>query len=434
MSSHEQRELLKKLFNNLEDRPLEPNHPFYYPFLEQTDDDPIAELAGRISFSQSQSVNLFTGQRGSGKSTEFRRLRKMLIEDDCEVFLLDMREYMNLTTPVEISDFLISIMAALSEEVEERFKKSPHRRSYLERLTDFLMQEVKIEEIETSLIKDVVGVKASLKDDPSFKQRLQQGLKGHVARIVKDAHQFAREIVELIRKETRDNGKKVVLLVDSVEQLRGVGADGANEVYKSVENLFSGHADSLQMPMLHIVYTIPPYLTPLAPGLGRQLGANLGCTLPCIHVQKRSDHQPDPDGLAIMRTLLQKRCPEGGQNIFIDERLNKLAEASGGDLRDFFRLIRDSLVKASSKSGNICPISDAVIEQTLNHSRREMLPIAREDKEWLIKIDASKKAELETMDKLPTLARFFDTKLVLNYRNGDDWYDVHPLLRDEIRS
>ncbi len=425
MSANEQRELLKALFNNLEDVPLEPDHPFYYPFLQDTADDPIAELAERISFSQSQSVNLFTGQRGSGKSTEFRRLRKMLIEDGCEVFLLDMRDYMNLTTSVEISDFLISIMAALSEAVEHGFNKPLHHRGYLERLGDVLTRDIKIPEI------DVTGIKASLKDDPSFKQQLQQGLRGHVARIVKDAHSFAQEVVELIRKETQDPNKKVVLLVDSVEQLRGVGVDGANEVYKSVENLFSGHASSLQIPMLHIIYTIPPYLTPLVPGLGRQLGCNLGCTLPCIHVQKK-DNQTDQDGLAIMREFVNRRCSRW-QEIFSEAQLDKLAQASGGDLRDFFRLIRDSLVKASSKNRGEWPIPDSVIEQTLNHSRREMLPIAEDDKQWLVKIHDSKEAELQSIEELPSLARFFDTKLVLNYRNGDDWYDVHPLLRDEIR-
>jgi len=140
--------------------------------------------------------------------------------------------------------------------------------------------------------------------------------------------------VELIRKETQDPHKKVVLLVDSVEQLRGVGVDGANEVYKSVENLFSGHASSLQIPMLHIIYTIPPYLTPLVPGLGRQLGCNLGCTLPCIHVQKK-DNQTDQDGLAIMREFVNRRCSRW-QEIFSEAQLDKLAQASGGDLRDFF--------------------------------------------------------------------------------------------------
>jgi len=425
MSANEQRELLKELFNHLEDIPLEPDHRFYYPFLQNADDDPIAELAERISFSRSQSVNLFTGQRGSGKSTEFRRLRKMLIEDDgCEVFLLDMRDYMNLTTKVEISDFLISIMAALSEEVEQRFKKSPHERGYLERISDVLTSEIQISGI------DVKGIKASLKDDPSFKEQLQKGLSGHVARIVKDAHGFAQEVVELVRKETQDPNKKVVLLVDSVEQLRGVGVDSANDVYKSAENLFSGHASSLQIPMLHIIYTIPPYLTPLVPGLGRQLGCNLGCTLPCIHVQTK-DNQIDLVGLAIMREFVNRRCARW-RDIFSEDQLNELAKASGGDLRDFFRLIRDSLVKASSKHRGEYPVPDSVIEQTLNHSRREMLPIAADDKQWLVKIHDSKQAELQSIDELPSLARFFDTKLVLNYRNGDDWYDVHPLLREEI--
>ncbi|MEI6707052.1 MAG: hypothetical protein WCK96_07945 [Methylococcales bacterium] len=424
---NEQRKLLKKLSNNLDDRPLDPeiDRDFYVPFLARKSDDPITELANSIGFSQSQSVNLFTGQRGSGKSTEFRRLRKMLTDDDCEVFLLDMRDYMNLTSPVEISDFLISIMAALSEAVEDRFNEAPQNIGYLERLGKVLTSDIHISAI------DAVGIKASLKDDPSFKEKLQKDLKGHVARIVRDAHRFAQDVVELIRKKTHDNNKKIVLLIDSVEQLRGVGADGAEAVYKSVENLFSGHASSLQIPMLHVVYTIPPYLTPLAPNLGAQLGSNLGCTLPCIHVQQR-DNQTDTAGLTIMRELVTKRCPAQQQVIFSNEQLNKLATASGGDLREFFLLIRASLVKASSQ--RVFPVTNDVIEQTLNHALREMLPIAQKDKNWLIKINDSKQAKLEDIEHLPTLARFFDTKLVMNYRNGDDWYDVHPLIRNEIRS
>ena len=29
-------------------------------------------------------------------------------------------------------------------------------------------------------------------------------------------------------------------------------------------------------------------------------------------------------------------------------------------------------------------------------------------------------------------AHFLDNRLVLNYRNGSDWYDVHPLLREVV--
>ncbi len=30
------------------------------------------------------------------------------------------------------------------------------------------------------------------------------------------------------------------------------------------------------------------------------------------------------------------------------------------------------------------------------------------------------------------LAHFLDNRMVLNYRNGSDWYDVHPLLREVV--
>ena len=425
MSENENSSKLKKFYNTLVDQSIEPTDPYYYPFLKDSISDPIAELASRISFSISESVNLFSGQSGCGKSTELKRLKKILKEQGCEVFLLDMREYINLHTPVEISDFLISIMTALSDEVEQSYNHTPAKRGYLERLNDFLHQDVKLENMGVKI--EATDIKASLKADPTFKQRLQDSLQGHTAKIITDAHKFAQETVSLIRQETKDNNKKVVLLIDSVEQIKGVGADNSEKVHKSVANLFSGHSEGLKIPTLHIVYTIPPYLTALAPGVGRQLGGAMACTLPSIHVQNK-DNSIDPNGLEIMRTLISKRYQQWEQ-FFTPDQLNKLAISSGGDLRDYFRLIQAALVKTA----NCIPISDLVIEHSQNHLRREMMPIANDDKQWLREIDGNKKANLDSIEKLPDLARLFDHKLVLNYRNGDDWYGVHPLIKDEIK-
>ena len=181
MPENQSRSKLKKFYNTLEDQPIDPSNPYYYPFLQESDSDPITELADRISFSVSESVNLFSGQRGSGKSTEFRRLKKVLEADDCEVYLLDMREYMNLTTAVEISDFLVSIMTALSDQVQARHHTAPAERGYLERLVDFLNKDINIDSV---VIKTGMSdITASLKDDPTFKQRLQESLQGHIAKI-----------------------------------------------------------------------------------------------------------------------------------------------------------------------------------------------------------------------------------------------------------
>ncbi len=221
----------------------------------------------------------------------------------------------------------------------------------------------------------------------------------------------------------------MVLLLDSIEQIRGVGAE-AKTVYDSVENLFSVHADSLRLDLLHVIYTIPPYLIPLAPGLGRYLGGNIAENLPSVHVFHQ-DGSEDTRGLAVLKKIVGKRCPEWEQ-IFSEAQLRRMARATGGDLRDFFRLIREALIGASMPDGGGLPVADRLIVDAENKLRREMLPIAEDDKEWLRKISASKQAELKNKELLSRLAGYFDTHLVLNYRNGQDWYDVHPLIRDTL--
>ena len=79
---------LKRFNNSLVDEPLEPDHPCYVGYLEKAKSgDPISELFTRISWSDAATVNLVSGQRSTGKSTELRRLRKLLETDGCEVFL-----------------------------------------------------------------------------------------------------------------------------------------------------------------------------------------------------------------------------------------------------------------------------------------------------------------------------------------------------------
>ncbi len=427
MLTPEQKKQLKTFHNNLNDYSLSPDDERYVNVFSRDDgvlvEDPIKDIAINIGFSESTSVNLLTGPRGSGKSTELTRLSHNLTLDDCEVFHCDMSQYMNLTTAVDVTDFLISVMAAFSTAVEERYGEDFSERSYTERLSDFINQEVKID--SASFKSNVGTIKTSLKYDPSFKVQLQQSLKGHVGHIVKQAHEYAGAVVAFIRQRNNNPHKKVVLLVDSVEQIRGVGSD-AEIVYESVENLFAAHADHLRFPTLHIVYTIPPYISALAPGVARVLGGNAVQTLPSIHVRTQ-DNKDDENGLKIMQDILRRRCNELDEILTADQ-IKQLAQLSGGDLRNFFRFVRQCLVKAASSSGFDLPLHDALLEQAVNQFRREML-IPEDDMVWLRKIDESSNHKLTNKEALAQFARFLDAGLVLNYRNGDDWYGVNPLLR-----
>jgi hypothetical protein len=221
-------------------------------------------------------------------------------------------------------------MGALNDAVADKYHQDVAQESYWSRLIRFLQTEVGIKDLklEGNIGAGKVGLSASLKDDPSFKQRLQTHLRGHVARLVRQAHEFATEVVTWIRQQHDDADKKAVLLIDSVEQIRGVGVEEADKVYKSVENLFSGHAESLHFPLLHVVYTIPPYLTPLTPGLGRQLGGGTVCNLPSVHIRKR-DGTPDPAGLTVMEHIVTRRYTAWSE-IFTPTQLQRMALMTGG--------------------------------------------------------------------------------------------------------
>jgi hypothetical protein len=418
--------LLRSFYRALADRPLTPGDPFYVNYLEGRAGDPIAHLAQQIDWAETGGMYLLSGHPGSGKSTELRRLQRRLEDSGCVVFMADMAKYVNMTSAIEITDFLVSLIGALAEEVKKRYQDDPLGEGYWARFRSFLQTRIQFDKMEFG--GEGVTITASLKEDVTFRQRVQTALRGHVAALVDQAHQFAAGVVDDIRQREGNPDLKVVFVVDSLEKIRGVGSD-AEDVHSSVRNLFAAHAGSLKLPSLHVLYTLPRYVTTLAPNLGSQIGCGVQA-IPSIHVFQSHSREPDPDGLKIMRDIVSRRCG-AWEHVFTPASVDRMAGSSGGDLRDFLYLLRYCLVEASSPSVGL-PVPDRIVGAAENNVRSNMLPIANEDREWLRRIADAKQPELETVDALPALARFFDAKLVLNYRNGEDWYDVHPLLRDII--
>jgi len=426
-----QQTILQTLFHAFTDKALKPGDAYYEPFLQTQAYDPIAELKATIDFSESESLSLVSGQRGTGKSTELLRLKDLLEKSGCIVLLSDIRDYLSLTEPVEISDFLISALSSLADLAKRDHNLDTIHEHYITRMARFLHRDVKFEPLAITAKTGDFGatLKASLSTDASFKQKLQEATKGHIGQLVEDAQAFVVELVQALRGNNPN--QKIVFIVDSLEQLRGT-ASNTEAVYDSVVRLFNTYGHHLRLPQLHVVITVPPYLIPSSPNIARYLGGNPITTLPSIHV-KHPDGTRDEHGLQTLQAILKRRGADVS-TVFPDALIETLAQASGGDLRDFFRLTRHTLIKASTKSPIQIPVAANLIEQSLDGLRQEMLPIANDDVQWLAKITQNKGAELPSMENLPKLARFFDGNLVINYKNGKDWYDVHPLIRDYILS
>lgn len=433
---------LRAFYQSLSGRgalPLDPGDDYYVEILQaEPAKDPILKLAMRIELAESESVDLLTGFRGNGKSTELKRLKGLLEQSGCRVFLVDMLDYLLMTKPLELSDFVLSLMAALAQAVEraQLGELKPLTRSFWERLTHLLTAELQLEGLELGGEGGAAQLGFRLKTEPEFKERVQQRLRGHLGRLIREAREYVDELVREIRKREGEE-TKVVLLVDSVEQLRGVGSD-AEQVHKSVVELFSGQAVNLAFPKLHLVYTIPPYLTALAQNLGRNLGGHPIAFWPNVHVRTRQGNA-DPAGLAVMEEIVRKRFP-AWETVLPRPLLQRLAQSSGGDLRDYFRLVRECvLALRTARLGRPetgpepKQVDEAMAFQAEEQLRNELLPLAEADARWLARIHAGKETALPTTEDLPALARFLDGNLIMNYLNGRPWFDIHPLLVEEIR-
>ena len=388
--------------------------------------DPVVELADQIDFSQGNGAYLFSGNRGSGKTTELMRLARAMRGAGYELFYVDISEHLTMTAPIELSGLLIAMLGALGEKARSRFGQDFGKGGFFERAWEMLRAEVGLDDMPPGTRE----LRAALLQSPALLAELQRRLRPRQHVLVELARQFVVETINLVRIQRNEPYRKILLLVDSLEHVRAVGG-GDEEVFAAMARLFA-QPDLLRMPGINVVYTVPAYLQLLSPGVGSTFAGGRVFTLPSVHIYERRPNvgeapEPSERGLAKMLQIVERRHNWHG-GFFTAGQVRRLAQNSGGDLRDFFRLLRLAVAQAA-RIGAQAP--NSVFQDAEDALRRDMLPLANDERTWLRKIGRSHQSELGTRDRVSDFARLLHNKQVLAFRNGEDWYAPHPLLRGE---
>ena len=275
-------------------------------------------------------------------------------------------------------------------------------------------------------MKSGADLKLELRTTPSFRQKLSKALSGRIGELHAEVTNFFEDGFKAIRRNRGDD--EVVFLFDSLEQIRGSLYD-EEEVTRSVRRLFSNHLRLLEIPNLHVVYTVPPWLKFVLPG------TNI-IVLPCLRLWNNdTPRSPCGPGPGALRSLVTKRfSPVGLERFFGPDpfsRAGRLIELCGGHFRDLLLLLQETVLRAEG-----LPVSDQAIDGAILRVKSNYLPIALDDARWLAEIARERATLLPTTEPkdVNRLTRFLDTHVVLYLRNGEEWYDVHPLVRGEIES
>lgn len=395
-------------------------------------DNPRRSLRNAITRMASADRYFFSGMRGSGKTTELRRLQRELEDEGgWEVFYTDMSTYLPMNAAIEIGDFLLVVVSALADKVAERFDSDFSTRKFLAEFVRFLHTEISVEGLEWNVdtLVGKLGFKAKVKNNPSFQAQLQAKTRVRIDDLVLQAHAFVDGLVDFVRHERNAPERRVLFIVDSVERLQGIG-DEAKRVFDSVENLFNAHRDKLRFNTLNVIYSVPPHISAVAAA-----GAGRVYSLPMVRVfdspNSGAHGQPSEDGITRMVSLLDKRF-KGWRALIDDPSMRELARTSGGDIREMFSLARETLNLLDPDNDAHFPAPEAAIEQCKKLRRNQFGPIPAEHMQWLARVVETHGHGLLTAQELGTLAQLLDGKLVLQYRNGENWYDAHPLLWEQV--
>lgn len=416
-------------------KPLEGGSPFYI----QLDRDPpvrgdrsCADLMERtILTSRGHSCQLFTGFPGTGKSTELRQLAHRMQEAqaprDAFVLLVNFEEFIQRYQPITISDVLRVLAYCVSAEADRQEKAtcSPGE-GYLRKLHSLLAHSSAKAELGP-LSFEAFGAKFMLeiRNNPTIHQAIDGAIRQRFQSFVDEARAVIEDGIKRIRKVIGGRAERFVVIADGLEKLDALVPEDRSSIEASVESLFVAHGEFLKLPC-HVIYTFPVWLRFRT----AQLGAIYDCeplTLPMVKVRDRQGTTYEP-GLNKLYKLIERRL-DNPKEIFgqdPEQALLPLLEASGGYPRDALRIVRSLLQREMQ-----FPLDKGAIDREIRNLKKHYHDtVLGKYAPLLHHVARTHRLPNDTEEQLRVFGQLFSRFLVLAYRNGEEWFDLHPLVRD----
>jgi hypothetical protein len=366
---------------------------------------------------------LFTGHRGSGKSTELLRVADYLdAPERYYVVHLDCLTKLDINN-LKYSDVLLALAAALLKKLEEQDGITMEQ-IHLSRLEDWFRERV---ETHTSLRDFSAELKAGLKGEGGLpwlvrlyseltnKISIGSSYRDELRLVVRNGFsEFAEAFNQLIRAsedKIRDinQGCHILFTVDGTDRLDSEDA----------RQFFVDDVHQLTQISGLFIYCAPIYLL----HEDNQLNASFGqpFRLPMLKIRDR-DNQPIEENYQIMRQLCLARVPD---YLFAEpkqETLDYLIHYSGGHPRDMLRLL-NLAINASEEELIDMAAAKKAVKQVANEYRRF--------------INSSDYARLVEIDRNPDMPDNFtdeeSSKMLYNLillEYNDYFWKSHPVIND----
>jgi hypothetical protein len=386
--------------------------------------DPISrQMRDALIETDGAEKVLLTGQMGSGKSMELRRLYEATdIRERFECLKVVLTERLNMASAIDIRYVLLALASALTEYVytwqchdlkarglpEGEFKPVVEWVEPLRNLSGVPAQggenpwtfklNLYLGEV-TRQLKTDDPIRATVLQDPGFAPSRLERLVSGLVRLIKKA--YGRDLLLLV-----DDGDKMT----KDESARGVFIDNLPTLL------------TLDCPA---VITFPYWLH-FDEAFQRSI--KLCPVYPIANIRVIHRDEPDtllPEALAFFRSIYD-RLVDPGVTLIDDDALETAALKSAGIVREFLRILQRGFRFAHMyKEGSVTKLT---LAEALGELEREMYYATQLEttRRRLMRVRLQKELDDEHDRQL------LDSLLVVELTNNRPWYDVHPLLQSYV--
>ena len=389
--------------------------------LSQSEVPSTSDQVAKVLLAGQRPKVLVTGQKGSGKSVELRRL---LFREDVtgrfHAVTMQVTQQLDLFQEVDMRYFLLALAARLATEIDGipsssslnwKARGGKGLTRWVSLLTDLEVTDVPkhlddAKEVRLG-IRGFVEWVGGARGEPARRKQLsdsQQYPPGRIADVVNDLLDLLEWIV----------GRPILLVVD----------DGDKIFHEnSVRDVFVTHARQLMELRCPVVLTYPFWLDFLPDFQAVQRLAARAVRLANPKVITRAAPEVVLDSARQWFHDLYGRLvvPEG--RAWVDDRaLTTVIRMSAGIPREFLRILERAFMVADDLGE--AALTETTIQSAVGGLRREMLPATQsEETRRRLQLVRLTRNLRDTGDR-----QLLEALMVVELSNDEPWYDVHPFL------
>ncbi|MCI5151371.1 MAG: hypothetical protein D3916_18660, partial [Candidatus Electrothrix sp. MAN1_4] len=289
------------------EQPLPPDDVRYIDLTENRGVKQIAKTVTRRIKRSEENARiklLFTGHRGSGKTTELLRLQQELEKNSFLTIYMDVEDMLDLGS-LSYLDVLVAMAKEVQAGLEQRKLPLPTQllNSIAQWFSERIREETKSRETQGGISTKAragseiplfaqffASTMASFKMGSSQRETIRTVLKRELS-VFMDRLNL---LIDTARETVQANGfQDIVLIVDGMEKMHyELNSEGVS----THTDLFIRHAEQLRAPQCHTVYTVPVSLA-----YNQNLGADFDSIeiLPMVRI--------DSKGIGQLIELVERR-------------------------------------------------------------------------------------------------------------------------------